>query len=350
MGMNDLKPMLAKLAGGATLSRAEAEDAFEIIMSGGATPSQIGAFLMALRLRGETVDEITAAARIMRAKVAGVPAPAGAMDIVGTGGDNSGTLNISTGAALVVAGCGVPIAKHGNRALSSKAGAADVLMALGVNIDADFALIERSIREAGMGFLMAPRHHSATRHVAPARVEMGTRTIFNMLGPLSNPALVKRLLVGVYAREWVRPIAEALGNLGAERAWIVHGADGLDELTTTGPSHVAEWNDGKLREFELVPEEAGLPRAKPADLKGGDAAYNAERMRAMLAGERGPFRDVVLYAAAAALVVAGKVDGLKSGVAMASESIDSGKARRALERMVAISQEAMPAQATGMAP
>jgi anthranilate phosphoribosyltransferase len=343
--VNDLKPMLAKLAGGAKLSRTEAEEAFEIIMSGGATPSQIGAFLMALRLRGETVDEITAAARIMRAKVAGVPAPPGAMDIVGTGGDNSGTLNISTAAALVVAGCGVPIAKHGNRALSSKAGAADVLMALGVNIDAEFSLIERSIREAGMGFLMAPRHHAATRHVAPARLEMGTRTIFNMLGPLSNPSLVKRLLVGVYAREWVRPIAEALGNLGAERAWVVHGSDGLDELTTTGPSYVAEWHGGGLREFELVPEEAGLARAKPEQLKGADASYNAEKMRALLAGERGPFRDVALYAAAAALIVAGKVDGLKQGVVMASESIDSGKARRVLERMVAISREGAPVPA-----
>ena len=259
--MTDLKPVLAKLATGAKLGRGEAEAAFEIIMTGGATPSQIGAFLMALRLRGETVDEITAAAQIMRAKVSGIEAPPGAMDIVGTGGDNSGTLNISTGAALVVAGAGVPIAKHGNRALSSKAGAADVLMALGVNIEADFALIARSIREAGMGFMMAPRHHSATRHVAPARVELGTRTIFNMLGPLSNPALVKRLLVGVYAREWVRPIAEALGNLGAERAWVVHGSDGLDELTTTGPSYVAEFHEGQLREFELTPEEAGLPRA-----------------------------------------------------------------------------------------
>ena len=343
--MTDLKPVLAKLATGAKLGRGEAEAAFEIIMTGGATPSQIGAFLMALRLRGETVDEITAAAQIMRAKVSGIEAPPGAMDIVGTGGDNSGTLNISTGAALVVAGAGVPIAKHGNRALSSKAGAADVLMALGVNVEADFALIARSIREAGIGFMMAPRHHSATRHVAPARVELGTRTIFNMLGPLSNPALVKRLLVGVYAREWVRPIAEALGNLGAERAWVVHGSDGLDELTTTGPSYVAEFHEGQLREFELTPEEAGLPRSTADELKGGDAAYNATVMRAMLAGERGPFRNVVLYTAAAALVVAGKAPGLKQGVTIAVESIDSGKARRALERMVLISRETVAAHA-----
>jgi anthranilate phosphoribosyltransferase len=343
--MSDLKPVLAKLATGARLSEPEAEGAFEIIMSGGATPSQIGAFLMALRLRGETVDEITAAARIMRAKVAHIEAPPGAIDIVGTGGDASGTLNISTGAALVVAGCGVPVAKHGNRALSSRSGAADVLKELGVNLDADFSLIARSMREAGIGFLMAPRHHAATRHVAPARVEMGTRTIFNMLGPLSNPSLVKRLLVGVYARQWVRPVAEALGKLGAERAWVVHGSDGLDEMTTTGATFVAEYDGGKLREFEVVPEEAGLPRATPEQLKGDDAAYNAAAMRRMLAGERGPFRDIVLYEAAAALIVAGKAPGLKQGVTIASESIDSGKARRALERMAAISQETVAAQA-----
>jgi anthranilate phosphoribosyltransferase len=343
--MSDLKPFLGRLATGARLAEAEAEEAFEIIMSGGATPSQIGAFLMALRLRGETVEEITAAARIMRAKVAHVPAPPGAIDIVGTGGDASGTLNISTGAALVVAGAGVPVAKHGNRALSSKSGAADVLAALGVNIDADFALIARSIREAGMGFLMAPRHHAATRHVAPARVELGTRTIFNMLGPLSNPSLVKRLLVGVYAREWVRPIAEALGKLGAERAWVVHGSDGLDEMTTTGATFVAEFDGGKVREFEVTPEDAGLARAVPEQLKGADAAFNAKAMLAMLAGEHGPYRDVVLYEAAAALIVAGKAKDLNAGVAIGAESIAGGKAKRALDRMVAISNEAVPAQA-----
>jgi anthranilate phosphoribosyltransferase len=343
--MSDLKPFLGKLAGGARLSEAEAEEAFEIIMSGGATPSQIGAFLMALRLRGETVAEITAAARLMRAKVAYVPAPAGAIDIVGTGGDASGTLNISTGAALVAAGAGVPVAKHGNRALSSKSGAADVLTALGVNVEADFALIARSIREAGMGFLMAPRHHAATRHVAPARVEMGTRTIFNLLGPLSNPSLVKRLLVGVYAREWTRPMAEALGKLGAERAWVVHGSDGLDEMTTTGATYVAEYRDGMVREFEVTPEEAGLPRATPEQLKGADAAFNAKAVHALLAGDHGPYRNVVLFEAAAALVVAEKARDLKEGVAIGADSLDSGKAKRALERMVAISNEAVPAQA-----
>jgi anthranilate phosphoribosyltransferase len=343
--LSDLKPFLGKLASGARLTEPEAEEAFEIIMSGGATPSQIGAFLMALRLRNETVAEITAAARIMRAKVAHIPAPPGAIDIVGTGGDASGTLNISTGAALVAAGAGVPVAKHGNRALSSKSGAADVLMALGVNIDADFALIQRSIKEAGMGFLMAPRHHAATRHVAPARVELGTRTIFNMLGPLSNPSLVKRLLVGVYAREWVKPIAEALGKLGAERTWVVHGSDGLDEMTTTGATFVAEWNEGRLREFEVTPEDAGLARATPEQLKGADAAFNAKALTALLAGEKGPYRDIVLYEAAAAFIVAGKAADLKAGVAIGADSIDAGKARRALERMIAISNEAVPAPA-----
>ncbi len=341
-GTVDLKPVLAKLAGGATLTRAEALAAFEIIMSGGATPSQIGAFLMALRLRGETVDEITAAATIMRAKVARIHAPDEAIDIVGTGGDGGGTLNISTGAALVVAGCGVPIAKHGNRALSSKSGAADVLAALGVNIDADFALVERAIREAKIGFMMAPRHHSATRHVAPARVELGTRTIFNILGPLSNPALVRRLLVGVFAREWVRPMAEVLGNLGAERAWVVHGSDGLDELTTTGASFVAEWRDGKVTEFDVTPEDAGLARAVPEQLKGGDAAFNARAMRDMLAGGKGPFRDAVLLGAAAALLVADKARDLKHGVAIAAEAIDSGKAAAALDRLVAITNDTPP--------
>jgi anthranilate phosphoribosyltransferase len=338
----DLKPLIGKLAAGEPLSRAEAERAFDIIMSGEATPAQIGGFLMMLRQRGETVDEITAAAGIMRAKAAGVPAPPGAIDIVGTGGDASGTLNISTGAALVVAGAGVPIAKHGNRALSSKSGAADVLAALGVNIEADFALIAKSIREAGMGFLMAPRHHSATRHVAPARVELGTRTIFNLLGPLSNPAAVKRLLVGVYARAWVRPMAEVLGNLGAEAAWVVHGSDGIDELTTTGATHVAALSEGKVTEFDVTPEDAGLRRAKPADLKGGDAAYNAQAVRDLLAGKKGPYRDVVLLTAAAALIVAGKAKELREGVKIAEQSIDTGKARGVLERMAAISREAVP--------
>ena len=331
-----IRPLLGKVAYGKALSEAEAERAFDIIMSGDATPAQIGAFLMALRVRGETVDEITAAARIMRAKATHIKAPPGAIDVVGTGGDASGTLNISTGAALVVAGCGVPVAKHGNRALSSRAGAADVLTALGVNIDCDMALIERAIAEAGFGFMMAPRHHSATRHVAGPRVELATRTVFNILGPLSNPANVDRLLVGVFAREWVEPMAQVLGKLGAVKAWVVHGSDGLDELTTTGPSYVAALEDGKVTTFEVEPGQAGLPTACPEDLKGGDAAFNAEAMTAMLGGAPGPYRDVVIYTAAAALIVAGKAADLADGAKQAAAAIDNGAARAVLDRLVEI--------------
>jgi anthranilate phosphoribosyltransferase len=334
-----IKEFIAKVADGASLDEAEAEQAFDIIMSGDATPAQIGAFLMALRVRGETVDEITGAARIMRAKALHVSAPEGAIDVVGTGGDGSGSLNISTAAALVVAGCGVPVAKHGNRALSSKCGAADVLAALGVNIDADMALIERAIREAKIGFLMAPRHHGATRHVAGPRIELATRTVFNILGPLSNPAMVKRLLVGVFSGDWVVPMAEVLGKLGVEKAWVVHGSDGLDELTTTGPSQVAAVEGGKVTTFEVSPEDAGLSRAKSADLKGGNAEYNAAAMRGMLAGEPGPFRDIAVYTAAAALIVAGKAKDLKQGAAIAAEAVDGGGARAALDAMVAITNE-----------
>ena len=335
--INDLKRPIRKVATGASLSADEAEAAFNIIMSGDATPAQIGGFLMALRVRGETVDELTGAARAMRAKCHYVTAPDNAIDVVGTGGDGGGTLNISTGAALVVAGCGVPVAKHGNRALSSRAGAADVLTALGVNIDCDMALIERAIADAGFGFMMAPRHHSATRHVAGPRVELATRTVFNILGPLSNPAGVDRLLVGVFAREWVAPMAEVLGKLGAVKAWVVHGSDGLDELTTTGPSFVAELDGGKVRCFEVEPGQAGLPVARPEELKGGDAAFNADAMTAMLDGAPGAYRDVVLFTAAAALIVAGKAADLAAGARLAAEAVDSGAARAVLDRLVAIS-------------
>src|SRR5438309_9011038 len=270
----DLKLFLAHVAQGRSLSESQAEAAFEIIMSGNATPSQIGAFLMALRVRGETVEEIAGAAQIMRAKAIGVEAPPGTIDTCGTGGDASGSFNISTATGLVVAGCGVPVAKHGNRAFSSRSGAADVLTALGVNIEADMAVVRRCLWEIGIGFLMAPRHHSATRHVAPTRVELGTRTIFNLLGPLSSPAKARRQLVGVFAPEWVQPMAEVLGRLGSERAWVVHGA-GLGELTTAGVTKVAEFNHGRVVEFEIVPEEAGLKPARPDDLKGGEPAHNA---------------------------------------------------------------------------
>jgi anthranilate phosphoribosyltransferase len=344
--MTQLKALLAAVADGRALSEAEAQLGFDVMMSGNATPAQMGAFLMALRVRGETVDEITGAARTMRAKALHVKAPDNAIDLVGTGGDNIGTWNVSTASALVVAGCGIPVAKHGNRAVSSRAGSADVLTALGVNLDCDVRLIERAIAEAGVGFMMAPRHHSATRHVAGPRVELGTRTIFNILGPLSNPAGVKRLLVGVFARKWIEPMARTLGNLGAIRAWVVHGSDGLDELTTTGPSHVAELKDGAVRVFEVTPEDAGLKRAKLDELKGGLPADNAAAVEALLAGKPGPFRDIVRLNAGAALLIAGKAADLKAGAAIAAEAIDSGKAKACLAKLVAITNTPPPQPAS----
>ena len=344
--LTDMKAILARVATGVTLDVDESEHAFDIIMSGDATPAQIGAFLMALRQRGETVDEITGAVRSMRSKALHIEAPDGAMDIVGTGGDASGTLNISTGAALVVAGAGVTIAKHGNKALSSKAGAADVLTALGVNIEADMSLVKRAIWEIGFGFMMAPRHHGAMRHVAGPRVELGTRTVFNLLGPLSNPAGVTRQFSGAFAREWIEPMAKVLGNLGCTRAWVVHGADGLDELTTTDISYVAELAEGEVRCFEVSPEDAGIARAQPADLLGDTAEVNAKAMRAMLDGEPGPFRDAVIYNSAGAFIVAGKAEDLGQGVELARDSVDYGKAHDILERLVALTNESVSDEAT----
>jgi len=335
------KALIAKAAQGQRLTEAEAADAFDAMMSGNATPSQMGGFLMALRVRGESVDEITGAARAMRAKALAVDAPPGAIDTCGTGGDGSGSFNISTATALVVAGAGVAVAKHGNRNLSSKSGSADVLAALGVNIDADMSLVRRSIWDAKIGFLMAPRHHGAMRHVGPTRVELGTRTIFNLLGPLSNPAGAKRQLLGVFAPEWVRPLAEVLGKLGSERAWVVHGG-GMDELVTDGTSVVAELKDGKVTSFEVKPEDAGIARAKREELRGGDPASNAQRMLGILNGEMGPLRDIVLLNSAAALVVAGKSRNLREGVKFAALSIDEGRARVALDRMVKITNEPLP--------
>jgi anthranilate phosphoribosyltransferase len=341
--VQDFKALLSTAATGKPLTSAEAETAFDIMMSGNATPSQMGAFLMALRVRGETVDEITGAVRAMRAKMTRIEAPPGAIDTCGTGGDAAGTWNISTGAALVAAACGVPVAKHGNRGLSSKSGAADVLGALGVNIDADMALVKQALWEAGICFMMAPRHHSAMRHVGPTRVELGTRTIFNLMGPLSNPAGAKRQLTGVFSRAWIAPMAEVLGKLGSERAWVVHGSDGIDELTTTGASSVAEWKDGKVTTFEVTPEEAGLPRAMPADLKGGDPATNALAVNALLDGHPGAYRDIVLYNSAAALLIAGKAATLRAAAQLAAEAIDSGKARATLAKLVAITNGKPPA-------
>ena len=340
--MTQLKTLLAVVAEGRPLSEEQAQLGFDVMMSGNATPSQMGAFLMALRVRGETVDEITGAARTMRAKALHVQAPDDAIDIVGTGGDNIGTWNVSTASSLVVAGCGVPVAKHGNRAFSSRTGSADVLSELGINLECDLTLVERAIAEAGVGFMMAPRHHSATRHVAGTRVELGTRTIFNILGPLSNPAGVRRLLVGVFARKWIEPMARTLGNLGATRAWVVHGSDGLDELTTTGPSFVAEFKDGAVRTFEVTPEDAGLERAKLDDLKGGLPADNAAAVKALLDGKPSPFREIVRLNAGAALVIAGKAKDLKAGAALAAEAIDNGKAKACLAKLIQITNSPPP--------
>jgi anthranilate phosphoribosyltransferase len=333
----DLKALIGQAATGAALTREQAALAFDLMMSGEATPSQMGGLLMALRVRGETVDEITGAVSAMRSKMLRVIAPPSAIDVVGTGGDASGSYNISTCAAFIVAGAGVPVAKHGNRALSSRSGAADVLNALGVRIDVPPDHISRCISQAGIGFMFAPAHHPAMRHVGPTRVELGTRTIFNLLGPLSNPAGVKRQMVGVFSKQWVEPLAHVLKNLGSERAYVVHGSDGLDEITISGPTTVASLESGEVRMFEIAPEDAGFTRAKPETLRGGDADHNAQALIAVLKGERGPFRDVAVLNAAAALVVAGKAKALKDGVALAQKSIDSGEAEGSLERLIVVS-------------
>ncbi|PTE12002.1 anthranilate phosphoribosyltransferase [Mesorhizobium helmanticense] len=334
--MSALKTHIAKIATGTALSFEEAREAFDIIMSGDATPGQIGGFLMALRVRGETVSEISGAVATMRAKMLRVDAPEGAIDIVGTGGDNSHSVNISTASAFVIAACGVPVAKHGNRGLSSQTGAADVLIALGVKIDIPPETIGRCIQEAGVGFMFAPAHHPAMKHVGPTRVELGTRTIFNLLGPLSNPAGVSRQMVGVFLPEWIMPVAETLKALGADHAWVAHG-DGYDEITTTGETQVAELVGGEIRSFTLTPEAVGLKRHTKDELRGGDAAYNAKAMRDMLGGAAGAYRDTVLMNAGAGLVVAGKATTLADGMASAAQAIDSGRALKVLDRLVAIS-------------
>jgi anthranilate phosphoribosyltransferase len=321
--MSELKPLIAKVADSKPLTRAEARTAFNVLMSGEATPSQIAGFLMALRVRGETVDEITGAAD--------------AIDIVGTGGDASGSYNISTCAAFVAAGTGLKIAKHGNRALSSKSGAADVLMALGVKLDTGPEKISECIREAGLGFMFAPQHHASMKHVGPTRVELGTRTIFNLLGPLSNPAGAKRQITGVFSKAWVEPLAHVLKNLGSESCWICHGEGGFDEIVPTGTSFIAELKNGVVRTFEVTPEAAGLSRSKVEDLKGGEAAHNAEALREVLTGKPSAFADAAVITTAAALIVAGRVSDLKSGTALARESIASGSAAKALSRLVEVS-------------
>ena len=335
--MDDLKSIIAKVATGATLSREEAASAFDRMMSGEATPSQLGGLLMALRVRGETVDEITGAVSAVRAKMLRVKAPANAVDVVGTGGDGSGSVNVSTCASFIVAGTGVPVAKHGNRALSSRSGAADVLSSLGVKIDITPEQVGRCIAEAGIGFMFAPSHHPAWKNVGPTRVELATRTIFNLLGPLANPADVKRQMVGVFSKQWVLPLAQVLKNLGSEAVWVVHGSDGLDEITLTGPTFVAALEGGAIRSFEVSPEDVGLKRVAGEALKGGDAAANAVALQSVLDGRPSPYRDVALLNAAAALVVAGRAKDLKEGVTLGIQSIDSGAAAERLKRLIAVS-------------
>jgi anthranilate phosphoribosyltransferase len=333
------RALIGKVATGAALTREEAANAFEQMMAGEATPSQMGGLLMALRVRGETVDEITGAVSAMRGKMLRVNAPPDAIDVVGTGGDASGSYNISTCAAFIVAGAGVPVAKHGNRALSSRSGAADVLTALGVNIDLTPERIAHCIRDAGIGFMFAPAHHPAMKNVGPTRAELGTRTIFNLLGPLSNPAGVRRQMIGVFSKQWTQPLAQVLKNLGAECVWVVHGSDGLDEITTSGPTSVAALENGTVRTFEISPAEVGLATVKPDALRGGDAAANAQALRRVLEGKDSPFREVALFNAAAALVVAGKAATLKEGVHLAAHSIDSGEAEGRLDRLISASND-----------
>jgi anthranilate phosphoribosyltransferase len=332
--MDEFKSLLAEIANGAVLSRAEAERAFNLILSGEATPAQIGGFLVGLRARGETIDEITGAVMAMRAKMLRIAAPPDAIDIVGTGGDGHGTYNISTLAALIVAACGVPVAKHGNRAASSRSGASDVLAALGVRIGQTPQEAETAIAEAGIGFMNAPVHHPAIRHVSEIRTQLGTRTLFNLVGPLSNPAGVKRQLLGVFSARWLTSFAEILRDLGSERVWLVHGSDGLDEVTTTGPTFVTALEAGEIRSFEIAPEDAGIKRAKLEDLKGGDAAHNAAALNAVLNGARNSYRDIAVLNAAAALVVAEKAADLRQAAVLAAEALDSGRAADVLGRLV----------------
>jgi anthranilate phosphoribosyltransferase len=332
--------VLKKLISGETLDAASSARAFAALISGDISQIRIASFLTALAAREATIDEIVGAARAMREAMLKVTAPAGAIDLCGTGGDGHGTLNVSTAAAFVVAACGVPVAKHGNRNMSSRTGTADVLEALGVKIDIDAATAERCLREVGLSFLFAQTYHPAMKHVAPVRKELGFRTIFNLLGPISNPAGVRRQLLGIYSRDWIEPIAHVLAKLGTEKAWIVHGSDGLDEMTTTATTHVAILDHGNVTAREVTPEDAGLPRATLASLKGGEPAENADALRALLDGANGAYRDIVLLNASAGLIVADKATDLKDGVVLAMDAIDSGRAKAVLAKLVAVSQGA----------
>ena len=337
--MSEFSHSLARVKAGRILTRHEMRSAMDALLEGAVAEDDIAEFLLALKTRGERVEEIVAAAESMRARAIHVEAPPGAIDTCGTGGDGANTFNISTAAALIVAGCGAPVAKHGNRSASSRSGSSDILEALGVNLNASPAVIGRCIRDANIGFMFAAFHHRAVAHVAAVRKRLGVRTIFNLLGPLANPASARRQLMGVYDRALTGALAEALGALGADHAWVVHGSDGLDELTTTGPSFIAETRDGALRQRIVTPEEVGLARARPEDLRGGDARDNALALQGLLRGESGPYRDIAILNSAAALVVACLAENLVEGARLAGASIDEGRAQKALDRLVAISNE-----------
>jgi anthranilate phosphoribosyltransferase len=329
------KPLLSLLADGGTLSEDNAGEFFAACLRGEPTPAQVGAALTAMRMRGETLGEIVACARAMRRAAVHIEPPYPTIDVCGTGGDGQHSLNVSSAVGFVVAGGGLKVAKHGNRALSSKSGTADVLAELGVDIAASAATQLKALDEAGICFMFAPAHHGSMRHVSPIRAELGFRTIFNLLGPLTNPAGAQRQVVGVFAERWVMPVAEALKVLGSERAWVVHGG-GLDEMTTTGETSVAELRDGQVRLFTVTPEAVGLPRAALADLTGGSPKDNAAALSRLLAGEKGPYRDIVLLNAAAAFLVGEKVETLREGVELAAAVIDDGRARGALDRLKAV--------------
>ncbi len=335
--MSGFTPFLRLAVSGQPLTPGEMRGAMDTILSGAASDMEIAGFLTALRARGETVAEITAAAQAMRAMALRVDAPADAIDTCGTGGDGAGTYNISTAAALIVAGCGVPVAKHGNKAASSKSGSSEVLVALGVKLEIEPALISRCIHEAKVGFMFAPLHHKAAGNAAAARKALGVRTLFNVLGPLSNPASAKRQLMGVFARDLILPIAQTLPKLGVEAAWVVHGSDGLDELTTTGPTYVAALRNGVVEEFEVTPEDAGLARTTMAELKGGDPTENAAALARLLDGASGAYRDIAVLNAAGALIVAGKAKNLSDAARIAERAIDDGAAKSALAKLVELS-------------
>lgn len=332
--MQDFKPYLATIAEGEPLARSEAHAAFSLIFEGGVTPAQLGAFLMGLRMRGETVDEIIGAAEAMRAAMIPVTAPEGAIDIVGTGGDGAGTYNISTLSAIIAAACGAVVAKHGGKASSSRSGASDVLGELRVKVGISPAAAAACLREAGICFMAGPTHHPALRHAAPVRAELAVRTIFNLLGPMCNPARVERQVIGVYSRDWLEPLARALRDMGSRRVWLLHGGDGLDEATTTGLTHVVALEDGAIRAFDISPEDAGLPRATAQELVGGDPAHNARALRAVLAGEKNAYRDIAVLNAAVALVVAERAADLRGGAALAAQALDSGAAAEKLAALV----------------